>query len=232
MKQHLKQPFPPLAGLKTFLIVWSTQNLSTLGSAMTSFALVVWSYQQQDARCGVGFPEAGLDGETHCAAGHGGTSGAVHGNALLLDQARNERLLGGSGHEGGFQMAILNAHGIDGVFREDDRDRNGNAGIMAVGRCGVGTGGETWVIWRGTEGLSLGPRRRVENGLGGNCSPTHRIHFEAAAGIEGFLKPRNGSAAALGCLKGAVDGYIGDEARSGIYGQTNRYFPVEPHDGG
>ena len=47
MKQHLKQPFPPLAGLKTFLIVWSTQNLSTLGSAMTSFALVVWSYQQQ-----------------------------------------------------------------------------------------------------------------------------------------------------------------------------------------
>ena len=26
MKQHLKQPFPPLAGLKTFLIVWSTQN--------------------------------------------------------------------------------------------------------------------------------------------------------------------------------------------------------------
>ena len=47
MKQHLKHPFPPLAGLKTFLIVWSTQNLSTLGSAMTSFALVVWSYQQQ-----------------------------------------------------------------------------------------------------------------------------------------------------------------------------------------
>ena len=47
MKHHPKQPVPPLAGLKTFLIVWSTQNLSTLGSAMTSFALVVWSYQQQ-----------------------------------------------------------------------------------------------------------------------------------------------------------------------------------------
>jgi len=36
-----------LAGLKTFLIVWSTQNLSMLGSSMTSFALVIWSYQRQ-----------------------------------------------------------------------------------------------------------------------------------------------------------------------------------------
>ena len=36
-----------LAGLKPFLIVWSTQNLSILGSAMTSFALVIWSYQRQ-----------------------------------------------------------------------------------------------------------------------------------------------------------------------------------------
>ncbi|MBD5161977.1 MAG: MFS transporter [Oscillibacter sp.] len=34
-------------GLKSFFIVWSTQNLSSLGSAMTSFALVIWSYQQQ-----------------------------------------------------------------------------------------------------------------------------------------------------------------------------------------
>ena len=34
-------------GLKTFFIVWSTQNLSVLGSSMTSFALVIWSYQQQ-----------------------------------------------------------------------------------------------------------------------------------------------------------------------------------------
>lgn len=35
------------AGLKNFFIVWSTQNLSILGSSMTSFALVIWSYQQQ-----------------------------------------------------------------------------------------------------------------------------------------------------------------------------------------
>jgi len=34
-------------GLKNFFIVWSTQNLSILGSSMTSFALVIWSYQQQ-----------------------------------------------------------------------------------------------------------------------------------------------------------------------------------------
>ena len=36
-----------LKGLKYFLILWSTQGLSALGSAMTSFALVIWSYQQQ-----------------------------------------------------------------------------------------------------------------------------------------------------------------------------------------
>ena len=30
-----------------FFIVWSTQNLSILGSSMTSFALVIWSYQQK-----------------------------------------------------------------------------------------------------------------------------------------------------------------------------------------
>ena len=34
-------------GLKDFFIVWSTQNLSILGSSMTGFALVIWSYQQQ-----------------------------------------------------------------------------------------------------------------------------------------------------------------------------------------
>lgn len=43
----MKPFFSSLAGLKTFFIVWSTQNLSILGSAMTSFALVIWSYQQQ-----------------------------------------------------------------------------------------------------------------------------------------------------------------------------------------
>ncbi|SFR69851.1 MFS transporter [Anaeromicropila populeti] len=33
--------------LSTFLILWITQSFSALGSAMTSFALVIWSYQQQ-----------------------------------------------------------------------------------------------------------------------------------------------------------------------------------------
>ncbi len=33
--------------LYDFLILWITQSLSSLGSAMTNFALVIWSYQQQ-----------------------------------------------------------------------------------------------------------------------------------------------------------------------------------------
>lgn len=37
----------PFAGLHTFLILWATQSFSELGSAMTGFALIVWSYQQQ-----------------------------------------------------------------------------------------------------------------------------------------------------------------------------------------
>ena len=32
--------------LKTFLVLWSTQSLSQLGSAMTNFALTLWLYQQ------------------------------------------------------------------------------------------------------------------------------------------------------------------------------------------
>lgn len=43
----MKNKQNPFHGLKNFFIVWSTQNLSVLGSAMTSFALVVWSYRQQ-----------------------------------------------------------------------------------------------------------------------------------------------------------------------------------------
>ncbi len=34
-------------GLKNFFILWGTQAFSALGSSMTSFALVIWSYQQQ-----------------------------------------------------------------------------------------------------------------------------------------------------------------------------------------
>lgn len=33
--------------LSGFLILWSTQSLSALGSSMTSFALIIWSYRQQ-----------------------------------------------------------------------------------------------------------------------------------------------------------------------------------------
>lgn len=33
--------------LHNFLLLWSTQSFSTLGSSMTSFALVIWAYQQQ-----------------------------------------------------------------------------------------------------------------------------------------------------------------------------------------
>ena len=32
--------------LKTFLILWSTQSLSQLGSAMTGFALTLWLYEK------------------------------------------------------------------------------------------------------------------------------------------------------------------------------------------
>ena len=34
-------------GLHTFLILWVTQSFSALGSSMTSYALVIWSYQQK-----------------------------------------------------------------------------------------------------------------------------------------------------------------------------------------
>lgn len=33
-------------GLRSFVILWSTQGLSALGSSMTSYALIIWSYQQ------------------------------------------------------------------------------------------------------------------------------------------------------------------------------------------
>lgn len=33
--------------MKPFLLLWSTQSLSGLGSAMTSYALVIWSYSQK-----------------------------------------------------------------------------------------------------------------------------------------------------------------------------------------
>lgn len=33
--------------LKIFIVLWLTQALSSLGSSMTTFALIIWSYQQQ-----------------------------------------------------------------------------------------------------------------------------------------------------------------------------------------
>jgi hypothetical protein len=33
--------------MRTFLILWSGQAFSALGSAMTAYALVIWSYQQE-----------------------------------------------------------------------------------------------------------------------------------------------------------------------------------------
>ncbi len=35
------------SGLKSFLILWGGQSVSALGSAMTSFALIIWAYRQQ-----------------------------------------------------------------------------------------------------------------------------------------------------------------------------------------
>lgn len=42
----LKQLRTVIKELHVFLILWSTQSLSALGSSMTNFALVVWSYQK------------------------------------------------------------------------------------------------------------------------------------------------------------------------------------------
>ncbi|MDQ0359545.1 MFS transporter [Breznakia pachnodae] len=36
-----------IINLKDYLVLWSTQFLSTLGSSMTSFALILWSYQAE-----------------------------------------------------------------------------------------------------------------------------------------------------------------------------------------
>jgi len=33
--------------LRSFLILWSSQSVSSLGTAMTNFALIIWVYRQQ-----------------------------------------------------------------------------------------------------------------------------------------------------------------------------------------
>ena len=35
--------------LKNFIILWLSQSFSSLGSAMTNYALIIWSYQQYDS---------------------------------------------------------------------------------------------------------------------------------------------------------------------------------------
>ena len=37
--------FKNIFELKNFIILWLTQSFSTLGSAMTNFALIIWSYE-------------------------------------------------------------------------------------------------------------------------------------------------------------------------------------------
>ena len=34
---------------RDFMLLWGTQALSALGSSMTSFALIIWAYRQQDS---------------------------------------------------------------------------------------------------------------------------------------------------------------------------------------
>ena len=44
--QKFKTKLSALRPLRPFLLLWSTQALSALGSGMTSFALVIWAYGQ------------------------------------------------------------------------------------------------------------------------------------------------------------------------------------------
>ncbi len=47
MKTKLQSALTILREMRTFLILWLTQSFSGLGSAVTSYALVVWSYTQE-----------------------------------------------------------------------------------------------------------------------------------------------------------------------------------------
>lgn len=39
--------YKTIKDLKEFLLLWSSQSISALGSSMTSYALVIWVYQQK-----------------------------------------------------------------------------------------------------------------------------------------------------------------------------------------
>lgn len=47
MNHHMKTLFARFGAMRGFLILFITQSLSALGSSMTSFALIVWAYQQE-----------------------------------------------------------------------------------------------------------------------------------------------------------------------------------------
>lgn len=55
----LKSFFHSLRELRHFLLLFTTQALSSLGSAMTSYALVIWAYQQS----GSALSTAAADGQ-------------------------------------------------------------------------------------------------------------------------------------------------------------------------
>ena len=43
----MKKYITTIQEMKSYLLLWSTQSFSGLGSAMTSYALVIWSYTQR-----------------------------------------------------------------------------------------------------------------------------------------------------------------------------------------
>lgn len=47
MKTKIEAALTTLREMRVFLILWLTQSFSGLGSAMTSYALLIWSYQQE-----------------------------------------------------------------------------------------------------------------------------------------------------------------------------------------
>lgn len=46
MKTQCQSAMTLLREMRAYLLLWATQALSGLGSAMTSYALIVWSYTQ------------------------------------------------------------------------------------------------------------------------------------------------------------------------------------------
>ena len=45
----MKQIYQTISEMRCYLLLWVTQMVSGLGSAMTSYALVIWSYTQEES---------------------------------------------------------------------------------------------------------------------------------------------------------------------------------------